>query len=348
MSSYLTSSELFTIGFVGNEKKNKQFFEPFVNYCNTIKKEICNCVEIKIENSDQMNEQPCVDVLFFKVTDDMVIESLDPSAHQRLENLRQYISREDISNKTAIVESLEDTSRFLDRTVIHNFLEQQLQDNDYVKVPKMYFINSKDEDLSRVDSKSFPLVCKTVAACGKSETHHMAIVFNQDQFEKVVRGENTDSKFNVATPLVAQQFINHDSTLYKVYVIGERVFYQIKPSLKNFDLEAEQSIISFDSQKPFESAVSDSTITESKLQEVDYSKLNQEGFDKMFKQVSDQLRKALNVSLFGFDLVRDTNSKAYHVVDVNYFPSYKGVSREILFDYLIEHLSQRVQEKRRN
>jgi len=350
----MSSSSLgqsYTIGFVGNPKKNKQFFEPFLQYCNTNRADNLKCIEIHTEKEEEIDSQPKVDVLFFKVTDDMVVESIDNNAHQRLENLRRYIS---MCQDTEIVESLETTHRFLDRIEIHTFLEKQLEHNLHVRVPRMYFIRN-GTDLDQVAKESglvFPLVCKTVAACGKSETHHMAIVFNVDQLYSVVNGNNVENNHQVLSPLIAQQFINHNSTLYKVYVLGERVFYQVKPSLKNFDLSINQSIITFDSQKPFETTISDHAIMESNLQEVNYDAT--EGNDKVFKQVGDQLRKALDVSLFGFDLIRDCDQNEdskvapYCVVDVNYFPTYKGISRETLFEYVIEHLCKRVDLRRQN
>ena len=361
----------FVIGYVGNVKKNKQFFEPFVTYCNTLKKDICSCVEIVIEKSSQnddneknnsdndyewIKQQPRVDVLFFKVTDDMVIEKSDIHAARRLKNLQYYIHLHE-KDGMKVVEPLDVTIRFLDRIEIHNFLEIQLASSTNVKIPHMYFISEKQNLdkllLEKSDSISYPLVCKTVAACGKSETHHMAIVFNNEQFKKVVYGDDRNSmQHTVSTPLIAQQFVNHNSTLYKIYVIGERVFYQIKPSLKNFDLNSSQdteNIITFDSQKPFDSHISDTSIVESSLKEVSYyASVQSDHHDFIFKQVSDQLRKALNVSLFGFDLVKDCreeSSSHYYVVDVNYFPSYKGISREVLFDYIVEYLTQRVEAK---
>ncbi|KAG2370797.1 hypothetical protein C9374_005994 [Naegleria lovaniensis] len=370
-SSQLGERKPFVIGYVGNVKKNKQFFEPFVEYCNRVRKNICSCVEIVIEKSTQnidekissddhdyewIKKQPRVDVLFFKVTDDMVIEKSDIHAARRLKNLQYYI---DLHEKDGmkVVEPLHVTRRFLDRIEIHNFLETQLASSTNVKIPHMYFISEK-QDLDKLllqqsESISYPLVCKTVAACGKSETHHMAIVFNNEQFKRVVYGDNNDAmQHTVSTPLIAQQFVNHNSTLYKIYVIGERVFYQIKPSLKNLSSSQENAnIITFDSQKPFDSSISDTSVVESSLTEISYDEnIQSEQHDFIFKQVSNQLRKALDVSLFGFDLVKDcrgdaTSCSQYYVVDVNYFPSYKGISREILFDYIVEHLEQRVEKE---
>ena len=43
-----------------------------------------------------------------------------------------------------------------------------------------------------------------------------------------------------------------------------------------------------------------------------------------FLKISADLRKALNVDLIGFDILIDEN-KHYWIIDVNYFPSYRGV-----------------------
>lgn len=35
-------------------------------------------------------------------------------------------------------------------------------------------------------------------------------------------------------PMVAQSFVCHDAVLYKIFVIGEAIFVEKRPSLKNF------------------------------------------------------------------------------------------------------------------
>ncbi|KAL9643476.1 hypothetical protein ABK040_010090 [Willaertia magna] len=324
---------MLTIGYVSNVKKNKQFYEPFVNFCHTMKKDEFKCVEVFIEKKEEIENQPKVDILFFKVTDDMVIEEVDLEAHERLENLRKYINLH--KNDTLIMEPLESIQKFLKRTEIQHFLEKELNDNELIHVPKVYLLNNEKE-LTEYKFV-YPLVCKTVAACGKSETHHMSIVFNFEQLEKEIKENNS-------LPIIAQQYINHDATLLKMYVIGDRVFYQIKPSLKNF--EENHPIIHFDSQKPFDENISNNNVKETALKEINYNETEETSFDKRAKIISHQLRKSLGVSLFGFDLLRDASRKEdhYYVVDVNYFPSYKGVSREILFDYILEHIKQRYLE----
>ena len=38
---------------------------------------------------------------------------------------------------------------------------------------------------------------------------------------------------DIKPPCVAQSFINHDSVLYKVYIVGDKPFIVAKPSVKN-------------------------------------------------------------------------------------------------------------------
>lgn len=72
---------------------------------------------------------------------------------------------------------------------------------------------------------------KTTAACGAIETHEMAIVFNVDNLFQVLTDR---SKYKIPLPVVIQQYINHDATLYKVYVIGKETFVQARQSIRNF------------------------------------------------------------------------------------------------------------------
>ncbi|KAA3674862.1 inositol-1,3,4-trisphosphate 5/6-kinase / inositol-tetrakisphosphate 1-kinase [Paragonimus westermani] len=82
----------------------------------------------------------------------------------------------------------------------------------------------------------FPLICKPLTAHGGSDAHTMALVFNPSGLEKL------------NFPVVAQQFIDHDDILFKIYVIGEKSFYFVRPSIRNFEESSTRETIFFDSK----------------------------------------------------------------------------------------------------
>lgn len=59
-------------------------------------------------------------------------------------------------------------------------------------------------------------------AHGSSESHQMAIIFNEEGLA------------DIKPPCVAQTFVNHNAVLYKIFVLGDQYFVVERPSLKNF------------------------------------------------------------------------------------------------------------------
>ncbi|KAE9594391.1 putative phosphotransferase with an alcohol group as acceptor [Lupinus albus] len=59
-----------------------------------------------------------------------------------------------------------------------------------------------------------------------SDAHAMAIVFRVNDFKNL----------NVPLPAVIQEYVDHLSTLYEFYVLGEKVFYAVKKSIPNADI----------------------------------------------------------------------------------------------------------------
>ena len=99
-----------------------------------------------------------------------------------------------------------------------------------------------------------------------------------------------------------QEFIKCDGMEYKVYVIGDKIY----------GIERENPIYIYLRKKP---------------EEIDVEKLKR----KQFK-ISDDIRilaeilsKELNLKIFGFDLIKPINLEKYYIIDLNDFPSFKGI-----------------------
>ena len=198
---------------------------------------------------------------------------------------------------------------------------------------------------------------------------------------------------------IIQEYINHNASLYKVYVLGKNVFVYERTSLPNLPSTDEMDIaidsLEFDSQRPYprlndfgipddksrgEKAVERgqqnshlcglnhiSVAMDDILTVVDNHRCETSGEEDPVKKseqsckscatthvsvtvneiqpVVDTLRHAFGLELFGFDILLSQDYKEFHVVDVNYFPSYKEVPN---FPMLLAHyLTQRVLEQRR-
>ena len=95
-----------------------------------------------------------------------------------------------------------------------------------------------------------PLILKPVVACGLPDSHSMALA--------VTPAGLLWALGKVPMPAIAQEFVNHSGRVFKVYVMGERVFHTVRPSIPNLDDEScnlnrlglgETGAITFDSLK---------------------------------------------------------------------------------------------------
>ncbi|KAK9997717.1 hypothetical protein SO802_022403 [Lithocarpus litseifolius] len=98
-------------------------------------------------------------------------------------------------------------------------LSPQLQEVDSFKEPDL---------LQRMSEAklSLPSIVKPQVACGVANAHKMAIIFRNEDFKDL----------SVPLPAVVQEYVDHSSTLYKFYVLGEKVFYAVKKSTPNADI----------------------------------------------------------------------------------------------------------------
>jgi len=114
-----------------------------------------------------------------------------------------------------------------------------------------------------------------------------------------------------------QQFIECDGIEWKVYVIGHKVF----------GIKRENPIYIYLREKP---------------DNIDVSLIEREEFEitEDIKKLSKILSKELNLKIFGFDLVRPLDLDKYYLIDLNDFPSFKGIHN--IEDELIEFIKNYV------
>ncbi|MFX0042165.1 MAG: RimK family alpha-L-glutamate ligase [Candidatus Hodarchaeota archaeon] len=109
-------------------------------------------------------------------------------------------------------------------------------------------------------------------------------------------------KFFLFYDVYIQEFIECDGMEYKVYVIGDKIY----------GIERENPIYIYLRDKP---------------EEIDVERLKRKPFE-----ISDDIRsltkilsKELNLKIFGFDLIKPINLEKYYIIDLNDFPSFKGI-----------------------
>lgn len=78
----------------------------------------------------------------------------------------------------------------------------------------------------REQGLSFPIICKPVQGCGTPASHHMIVVVSEDGLSFLLKKEQH---------WLVQQYHNHDSCFYKVYVIDTDIMVFMRPSLPNLE-----------------------------------------------------------------------------------------------------------------
>jgi hypothetical protein len=83
----------------------------------------------------------------------------------------------------------------------------------------------------------------------------------------------------------------------------------------------------FDSQKPLEEQITNSGIFLSSEQTKKYE-CALEPPTALLESLCSSMKKHFGLNLYGFDLIQNVESekKEWGIIDVNYFPSYRGVS----------------------
>ncbi|GAX11216.1 inositol-1,3,4-trisphosphate 5/6-kinase / inositol-tetrakisphosphate 1-kinase [Fistulifera solaris] len=182
----------------------------------------------------------------------------------------------------------------------------------------------------------FPLILKPLIAAGTQVSHHMAILFADSPLPEPHVAD---------TSWLAQEYRNHGSVLYKVYVLGDHVSVHPRRSLPDLPATGGKSLW-FDSQRPYprpaDFGLSGGTNpTKHVLPPLTVQRV---------QPIAAALKEAFQLELFGFDVILEVNPEEdskngddepmLWVVDVNYFPSYKEVPQ--FPSLLAQFLTQRV------
>jgi hypothetical protein len=206
---------------------------------------------------------------------------------------------------------------------------------------------------------SYPLIAKPLIAAGTKQSHYMSILLKASALHNFLQQRNSSC--------ILQEYVNHNATLYKVYVLGDFVSVYQRHSLPNLPHNVSEGTlgverpecaeplnwcVEFDSQRPYprlqdfgihvgdgDDPAQKKTIS-SRCTSANHQITNEE-----VRPIVQTLRKAFGLELFGFDiLVTAEEEERLLVVDVNYFPSYKEVPN--FPSLLAQYLTQRVLQSR--
>lgn len=205
-----------------------------------------------------------------------------------------------------LIEDLEKLQKTMDRYKMYKQFREEIP-KDIVSIPEFITIE-KEEDLLKASTIKFPLICKPFMACGKTGSHEMVITFTEDHLKSIFYDKL------ISIPFVGQRYINHHSTVHKVYVMGEKTVVKQKFSSKDVKIEKDSKLIQFDSQKEWPSIL-----------KTDATELYAPPNEKTVSIISNYLRNFLEMEFLGYDIITETETNLNYLIDVNYFPGYTGV-----------------------
>lgn len=236
-----------------------------------------------------------------------------PPCVQVIDNIQNFIAAHP---SVAVIDPLEGQKQLISRESMKQLLEKIETDTNAVKFPASFIFQNNDS-VVLPSTVNFPVICKSLVAGGSAASHQMGIVFNEE-------GINSFPK-----PVIVQELINHDATIFKAFVIGDFVSYVRKASLPNYVPDPNRITINFDSQS-FADLMGTPVAPEPSFHVV--------------KTVADAISRHTGLSLFGFDLITKSGTTDHFVIDINYFPSYKGIDG--FYDKLVTLIIQKIREKK--
>lgn len=114
-----------------------------------------------------------------------------------------------------------------------------------------------------------------------------------------------------------------------------------KTSLPNFEASEDREPLMFNSQVQLPQV---SSLTSQKFEsllgipgDVPHPSMD------LVQSIARSIGEVANLSLFGFDIIRDNSTGKYAVIDLNFFPSYRGV--EGLHEALLALISTKLSKK---
>lgn len=290
------------------------------------------------------------DLILHKLTEDILTCSLDDknkaASLQRVQSLKRY--QELINPECCLVDDPAHVQTLMSRSDIAEVLQKCLRSvrslsGIPVRAPKFVVVEAANDppdgpilqqQLKR-NGLFAPLIVKPLVAAGTKESHFMTVILKYSALSKLTSRS------------IIQEYVNHNAALYKVYVLGDRVYVYERSSLPNLpstdEIETAVDSLEFDSQRPYP-CIQDFGI-QSHQQALSTHATTVSVTSDEVRPIVESLRRAFGLELFGFDILLSHQNSEWLVVDVNYFPSYKEVPN---FPSLLAHyLTQRVLEKRR-
>ncbi|XP_074100801.1 inositol-tetrakisphosphate 1-kinase isoform X2 [Cotesia typhae] len=317
------------IGYWISEKKQQKLnWKEFKNIC-----EQKGFVLKKINLDGNLDSQGPFHVFLHKLTDTLALaERGDQNAKRIVTKAQEYLYQHP---EMILIDPFENVKNLNNRQQSYLMLHKEIKSSD-IFVPKTIQLKSEnaDENLKSLRSADirFPFISKPLFAHGSSDAHKMMIIFNEKDL------------MDCQLPCVAQDFINHNAVLHKVFIVGKYFHVVERPSLRNFyPIDCEQlSTLFFSSHDISKSGSKSQWSVISKEDKA----LRIEPNHEIIQYIVAKVTKIFGLTLLGIDVVIENHTGKYAIIDVNVFPGYDGYPH--FFTHLIDTITNFITERRVN
>lgn len=230
-----------------------------------------------------------------------------------------------------------------------NFKMKTVSSSDILAIPKWFRFDSaptSSQEAEKDGELQFPCICKCLDTWD-TRSHEMSIVFSWKQL----------SDTSIRYPIILQNFVRHQKVLFKVYVIGDEIIVQRRPSVDiPEDHSEETGLIHFNGHKLSKR----DTLSEEESEQLQSPEVNSD----LIASAVSHIRSRVNLNIFGVDFlvatadspivnsrplgdstgnVKTTSSggNVHYLVDINPFPGCSSLPEfhPLLLKLLLSKLS---------
>lgn len=342
----MTSTNPYRVGYIFTKKKlSRSGMQNFDIYAKKYNIDI-----FMIDLDIPLEKQGPFDCIIHKLTDLIAqADGGDEIAIKQVKNVKDYIAEHP---EIPIFDPLNVVCKLMDRITANDLLNSVIKQKKESGEKCLFNLpesSIKPLITEQLKNTKFPIMCKRIGACSTKISHEMALIPSLDKIDeakKIMSSGNPDIENE---EYILQQFINHDGILFKIYVFDGNFRIVVRPSLNNVK---SSDIIFFDSQRipkefketkasgegvpppdSFSNMMKDESEKQKKIDLINYDYI---------KEITKDLSERLELTLFGYDVVIDSETNQYYIVDVNYFPAYDGVEnfQEVLAKAILKKIQK--------
>lgn len=269
-----------------------------------------------------------IDVLVCKLTDLMTADATNATSLSEIAAVEGYIARHP---EVIVIDPASEQRKLVSRALLCGSFER-LQRTAAAAAASSLPCDFPRSKTGGAEGLRYPVFCKPEGASGNAG-HRMVVAFGPRGVSEFAATKEAENGF------VCQEYVNHGARLFKAFYIGGRLYTQERPSLP--DLEPwdgcgeEPRIMHFDNTK----AIGPQVEKWSRVRGVQAQVKAPEEED--FRKIGGVVVEEFDLTLYGLDVITDANTGKFVVIDINYFPSYKGCATcGEVFDNIIIHLEK--------